>query len=93
MVEGGASLLGASFDFFPQLSTNNHQLPQMASVAGLAPARASLKGWWLELLCIHGRSKKFQAPKSKFPRSSKLQNSGDVRAPFFKIGTWNFSGA
>ena len=26
----------------------------MASVAGLAPARTSLKGWWRELLCIHG---------------------------------------
>ncbi len=27
----------------------------MASVAGLAPARTSLKGWMRELLCIHGR--------------------------------------
>ena len=27
----------------------------MASVAGLAPARTSLKGWLRELLCIHGR--------------------------------------
>ncbi len=26
----------------------------MASVAGLAPARTSLKGWLRELLCIHG---------------------------------------
>ena len=28
----------------------------MASVAGLAPARTSLKGWMRELLCIHGRN-------------------------------------
>jgi len=27
----------------------------MASVAGLAPARTSLKGWLLDLLCIHGQ--------------------------------------
>jgi hypothetical protein len=27
----------------------------MASVAGLAPARTSLKDWMLELLCIHGQ--------------------------------------
>src|SRR6266496_3190358 len=27
----------------------------MASVAGLAPARTSLKGWLRELLCIHGQ--------------------------------------
>ena len=26
----------------------------MVSVAGLAPARTSLKGWLRELLCIHG---------------------------------------
>ena len=26
----------------------------VASVAGLAPARTSLKGWLRELLCIHG---------------------------------------
>ncbi len=26
----------------------------LASVAGLAPARTSLKGWMRELLCIHG---------------------------------------
>ena len=26
----------------------------VASVAGLAPARTSLKGWTRELLCIHG---------------------------------------
>jgi hypothetical protein len=28
----------------------------MVSVAGLAPARTSLKGWTRELLCIHGRN-------------------------------------
>ena len=27
----------------------------LASVAGLAPAKANLKGWTLELLCIHGQ--------------------------------------
>ena len=27
----------------------------VVSVAGLAPARASLKGWALEQLCIHGQ--------------------------------------
>jgi len=27
----------------------------VASVAGLAPARTNLKGWTLELLCIHGQ--------------------------------------
>ena len=34
---------------------------KMASVAGLAPARTSLKGWLRELLCIHGR--KWVTPK------------------------------
>ena len=31
-----------------------HLESKLASVAGLAPARTSLKGWLRELLCIHG---------------------------------------
>ncbi len=40
---------------------------ELASVAGLAPARTSLKGWWLELLCIHGR--KSVTPEDRNTRS------------------------
>lgn len=40
--------------FVDQLSTINDQL-KLVSVAGLAPARVSLKGWTRELLCIHGQ--------------------------------------
>jgi hypothetical protein len=36
----------------------------MASVAGLAPARTSLKGWTLELLCIHGQKQMVMESKS-----------------------------
>ena len=32
-----------------------HLESKLASVAGLAPARTSLKNWTRELLCIHGR--------------------------------------
>ena len=39
----------------------------MASVAGLAPARTSLKGWLLDLLCIHGQ--KMVAAEDENPES------------------------
>src|SRR5712691_101057 len=47
----------------------------MVSVAGLAPARVGLKTRLRDLLCIHGRFQKLQAPRSKFQRSSNIQAS------------------
>jgi hypothetical protein len=38
---------------------------ELASVAGLAPARTSLKGWMRELLCIHGL-KEWQVTRDKW---------------------------
>ena len=49
----------------------HHGLHEMASVAGLAPARTSLKGWVLGLLCIHGQ--KVVALRGNAPRSTAYQ--------------------
>src|SRR5258707_77947 len=63
---------------FSRASEFGFRVCKLASVAGLAPARVGLKIRLRELLCIHGRFGKLQAPTSRLQRSSNTQACAGV---------------
>ena len=48
------ALLARNSSYEPLCISHSLLCTSLASVAGLAPARSNLKGWLLDLLCIHG---------------------------------------